>query len=366
MHKRSKIIISVFLAVILIAAGFVISDSFAGSKETFKIGVVTPLTGPIGFIGEGVRDALVLAQEQLGDTKYKYELIFEDDANDQKLAASAANKLTSINHVDALLSLDSPSGNVVNPIATRTDVIHFGCAVDPNVAKGPNNFLHWTPAQTQAKLLTKEMKKRGVKTIGIMGSVSNPGVRVYIQEVAKAAENAGIKVVTKQIFHDGAKDFRNLLAKAKPTNPDIYVLEALTPELDILIKQMREAGMDQPLTSLECFETTKELELVEGYYYVSAVEPTSKYSDAMKKKYDKNPPVCSGNAYDVFNILVDTVEKLGKNKKPTTAAISSELLKLKDYDGALGKLYMDKSGLVISQPQLKVVKNGEFVPLYKH
>ncbi len=358
-----KVLRMLLVAVMVFTAGSVFAES---AKPVFKFGVVTPLTGNIAFIGEGIKEALALAQEQLKDTKYDYQIIYEDDANDQKLAASAANKLTSIDHVDALMSLDSPSGNVISPIATQKDVIHFGVAVDPNVAKGVNNFLHWTPAKQQAKLLAEEVSKRGMKTFGLFGTVSQAGWRVYGEEIVKAFEKAGIKLVTKQDFNDGTKDFRTMIAKAKPANPDIYVIEAPTPELEILVKQMREADLKQPLTGIETFEVSKELDLFEGLYYVSAVEPTSEYTTAMENKYHKNPAICSGNAYDIFNIIVSTVEKIGKNKKPTTAELSKELHKLKDYKGALGNLSIDSDGFVLSAAQLKTVKSGKFVPLYAH
>jgi branched-chain amino acid transport system substrate-binding protein len=363
MKSAKKVLRMLMIAVMVFSIGSVFAES---KKPVFKFGIVAPLTGNIAFIGEGMKEALTLAKEQLKDTKYDYQIIYEDDANDQKLAANAANKLTSIDHVDALMSLDSPSGNVISPIATKQDVIHFGIAVDPNVAKGPNNFLHWTPAKQQAKLLAEEVKKRGMKTFGLFGTVSQVGWKVYGEEVIKAFDKAGVKLVTKQDFHDGTKDFRILIAKAKPTNPDIYVIEAPTPELEILVKQMREAGIKQPLTGIETFEVSKELDLFEGLYYVSAVEPTGEYVRAMEKKYGKNPAICSGNAYDIFNIIVSTVERIGKNKKPTTAELSKELHKLKNYKGALGNLSIDSDGFVLSSAQLKVVKKGKFVPLYAH
>lgn len=365
MKQATKILTGFLIIAALVAGGFAMSSSFAKSKETFKFGVIAPLTGNIAFIGDGMKEALALAVDQLGDTKYNYEILYEDDANDQKLAASAANKLTSIDKVNALMSLDSPSGNVVSPIATQKDVIHFGIAVDPNVAKGRNNFLHWTPAKQQAKLLMEELKRKNVKTLGLFGTVSQAGWKVYGEEVVKAAEKAGIKVVTKQDFHDGTRDFRALIAKAKPSGPDMYVIEAPTPELEILVKQMREAGIDKALTGIETFEVSKELDLFEGYFYVSAVEPTSEYTQSFKAKFHKNPAICSGNAYDIFNMIVTTVEKIGKSKKPTSEQIASELHRLTNYKGALGSLSIDESGMVLSAAQLKVVKNGEFVPLHE-
>ncbi len=366
MGKKTGYILRVFIAALVISAGVMFSGcEKADVKETFKIGVIAPLTGDIAFIGTGMKEAILMAKEQAGDTRYNYEVVFEDDQNEQKLAASAAHKLISIDKVDALITLDSPSGNVVSPIALKNKVIHFGIAVDPNVAKGDSNFLHWTPATRQAELLARELKRRGIGKVGVFGTVSQAGWKVYGDEFIKAAKDEGINVVTIQNFHDGTKDFRNLIARAKPTRPDIYVIEAPTPELEILTRQMREAGIDTPLTGIETFEVSGDLGLFEGYFYVSAVEPISAYTTAYKQKYNKNAPICSGNTYDIFNLIVTAVEKAGvsSSQKPSTEKISAELRNIRNFSGALGKLSIDDSGIVQSGAQLKMVKNGEFVPL---
>ncbi|NOZ67742.1 MAG: ABC transporter substrate-binding protein [Deferribacteres bacterium] len=367
MGKAAGFVVSIFVAALMVSAGVMFSGcEKADVKETFKIGVIAPLTGDIAFIGTGMKEAILMAKEQAGDdTRYNYEVVFEDDQNEQKLAASAAHKLISVDKVDALITLDSPSGNVVSPIALKNNVIHFGIAVDPNVAKGDTNFIHWTPATRQAELLARELKRRGIRKVGVFGTVSQAGWKVYGDEFVRAAEREGLSIVTRQNFHDGTKDFRNLIARAKPTRPDIYVIEAPTPELEILTRQMREAGIDTPLTGIETFEVSGDLGLFEGYFYVSAVEPTSAYTTAYKQKYNKNAPICSGNTYDIFNLIVSAVEKAGasSSKKPPADRIAAELRNIRNFSGALGILSIDESGIVQSDAQLKMVKNGEFVPL---
>ena len=106
------------------------------SAEQIKIGVVVPMTGNLAFLGEGIRDAMLLAKQDLGSTQYAYELIFEDDQLDPKMTASAVNKLIGVNKVDAIVSFGSGPGNVVGNIGEQNKVVHFGIASDPNVAKG--------------------------------------------------------------------------------------------------------------------------------------------------------------------------------------------------------------------------------------
>jgi hypothetical protein len=49
--------------------------------------------------------------------------------------------------------------------------------------------------------------------------------------------------------------------------------------------------------------------------------------------------------------------------KPTPDDVAEELLKIKDFEGALGKLNVDKDGIVRSKAVVRMVKNGQFVTI---
>lgn len=138
----------------IIVAALVLIMSSACSKrddkpkvhETYKIGVALPLTGPAAFMGEGIRDAMLMARERSMEKKYNYELIFEDSRHDPTVSAALANKFITVDNVDAIVSVGDESGPVVSPIAAKHEVPHFAIAVQKFVARGKYNFTHWTPA----------------------------------------------------------------------------------------------------------------------------------------------------------------------------------------------------------------------------
>ena len=132
MKKSNKIYIilaiTVFVMFLIIKlAGYTSSDS-----KVIKIGVIIPLTGTQAFAGEGLKDALILAQEDIANQKklgksfkYDYKLIFEDVQLDPKLAISAANKLIDVDKVDVLLDAYAPIGNAVSSVAEKEVLIIF-------------------------------------------------------------------------------------------------------------------------------------------------------------------------------------------------------------------------------------------------
>ncbi len=365
MNKRTKIIISLILAVVLVSAVYVFSMSKKPViKDTFKIGMIAPLTGDAGFVGVGMKNAMLMAREQMGDAKYNYEFIFEDDQLDPKISASAAQKLINVDKVDAIVTVGH-APRITFPLAKKHNIIHFTIAVQKDLADGINNFNHWASSVKMNGLLIEEMQKRGIKKVGVFRTTSLEAWVEYMDDFREGIKNTDIRIVTDQTFKKGEKDFRSLIARAKPTQPDIYMIFVETPELEIVAKQIREAGIDTPFTSIESFEVTEQPELFEGYWYVSPVEATHEFSSAYESKFGKAPPVCSPNAYDIFNLLAAALDKAGTSpsKKPSTEQIAGELRKIKSFPAALGDLLVGDNGMVLSAVEMKMIKNGKPVPL---
>lgn len=358
--KKVKIIVSIIISVVLMSASLAFT---AGTKETYKIGVVSPLSGDYAFIGEAMKNALLMAKDEHSGDKYNYELIFEDSQNESKLNASAANKLIDVDKVDAIISLGSTAGPIITPIATKSKTLHYSISVQPYIAEGLTNFIHWAPSKSLNELLAKEMKKRGIKTFGVFRSTSYEGWGIYLKDLLEAAKSNGLKMVTDQTFQADSKDFRSLIAKAGKSNPDIYVLFCGSPAMEILTKQMREAGIDTPLTSVESFELTKEKDLFEGAWYVSAAHASDEFNEAYKARYNKDVAVGGPNAYDIFNLIAYALHKAEHSSKPTSEQIARELLKIKNFKGSLGNLSIVDIGITLSGVDLKMIKEGKPVKL---
>lgn len=363
MNKSSKIVIAI-IAIMLIAVIAVSVNkktTIAGEKATVKIGVTLPLTGPVAMLGESVKNALILAKDQIKDTKYNYELVFEDDAFNPKNAATTASKLINVDKVDAIISFGSPVGNTVSPIAEQAHITHINnFASDPNVAKGEYNFLHYTPPYKDSELFISELKKRDIKNLVFFGQQDNPGALALINAFEKDIKNTDIKVLDTEKFNTGTTDFRSAILKVKNLGADIYVLEATSPELEILTKQLREAGINSPVTTMEAFEFSDQLSLFEGMWYINAADPSQSFVDSYEQKYGSFPKFGAGNGYDVVNMIVKATETAGNGKTiPTRAEINDSLSKMKSFDGVMGQnMKMDDNGQIISEAVVRLITNG--------
>ncbi|MCC7305134.1 MAG: ABC transporter substrate-binding protein [Alphaproteobacteria bacterium] len=344
-----------------LACAVIAFPSFAVAKPVVKIGVSAPLTGDNAHLGESMRDAMTLAKENLSaDTKFDYEIIFEDDALEAKKAALAANKLVSVDKVDALVSFSSGTGGVVSPIAEQNKKIHFGIASAQSVADGDYNFLHNTPPVEECRVMAAELQKRGYKKLAMI-LLNHPFPLEERDRLKEKLAGSGVDVVAEEIVNPGEKDFRTIISKVKETKPDIYLVIFFSPELEILVKQIKEAGITEPITSIEGFGLSNEISLYEGMWFVDGAAGEAEFYEKYKARFKKDAQVFSPNAYDIFNLIVYGYEHAAApaGVKPSQPNVIKALHEVKDYNGMLGNLSMDEKGVVFSPASVKIIKDGK-------
>ena len=357
-------IIAIVVVVLIVRTNNAANSSGTASsqKPTVTIGVTLPLTGDVAMLGQSAKNAILLAQSQLPkDLKYDYKLVFEDDQFKPAVGATTANKLISVDHADVLMSFGSPVGSVVSPIAEKAGVPHVNSfASAAQVADGDYNFVDYTPSYEDSKLFIQELEKRGIKKLVFFGQQDNPGVTSIIASFEHDIKNTDITVLSEQMFDTGTRDFRTNIDKVKGLGADIYVLEASSPELEILTRQLRDSGVKTPVTTMEAFEFSDQLSLFEGMWYINGADPQAWFVDLYTKTYGQAPKFGAANNYDGLGLAVKAVETAGDGKTvPSHAAIKDALARIKSFDGALGTgQTVDANGIVDSKAVVRMIKNG--------
>lgn len=365
MSKTVKVLLAI-VTLALIAAVLSIYGEPRKSDETVVLGATLPLSGDLAFLGQGYRNGMNLALSELTDTRFAYRIIFEDDRFDPKTAATTANKLISIDKVDGIFSFGSPVGNVVSPLAEENRIVHInGIASDQNVAKGEYNFVHWTPPYEESKLLVAELKERQIRKVA-MFVANQPGTLAVADQVKADFAKNGIDLVGYEMFTMGEKDMRSHVTKLADSDAQIYMLVAMSPELEILTKQIREQGITAPLTSIESFEWTTQPELFEGMWFVNAADANPEFVSKYRTAYGSEPTVGAANGYDAVMLFVKAVEESASgSSKPTSEQIQAALLTIKNQKGAVGNLSVDSDGLVVSEAVVRTIQNGKPVTIRK-
>ena len=357
--KITGIIVGIIIVIIL---GCIVTANMASPKNdrVIKIGVAVPLTGTNGFVGEEIRDAVLMAEKKLQNTKYKYEVVFEDVQVDPKMAASAAQKLINIDKVDAIISAYAPIDNTIAPIAEKAQVVHIGIAFDPRAAEGEYNFIDFVTPDTSAKAFLAELEKREITKLGIF-RLNNPGIIAVYDAVKTLAPEYGVTINFDEQFQPGERDFRSIIAKAMKSKSQIFALLSIPPELDVLAKQMDDLNIHNQTTVIY-FELSPNKSLYEGLWSIGFGGVADSFVKEFKDTYNKDIAFGTPNSYDAFNIIVNAAESYTGAGKPSTKYIADQIQNLKGYEGVLGKLDVNSAGIIDSAVQIKIVKNGVMVP----
>jgi len=327
------------------------------NDKTIKIGLVVPLSGNQASSGDILKKSAQMAIRDISkkNNKYKYELIIEDDGFEAKKTVSVANKLISVDNVDAIVSFSSHSGNVIAPIAQNNKVIHISLASDDNIAKSTYNFINWTTIEDEVLKMVNKIDQDGVKNLAVL-VVNHPATNLMLDYTKKYMANKNTKISYVAKANSGTRDFKTIISKLKSVNPDLITLIMFSPEQEIFVKQLRELGINTPLTSIELFAMSDQKELFNGSWYVDAAVGDENFNSKFKEYTNTNNNFGAVFVYDSINMLNHIYENT-KSKSPEVNRLALE--KLETFDGAAGKLINSKNGIFKSEASVKVIRNGK-------
>ncbi len=351
-QKRTVWIIIVLL-VIGIAYAHWRQRSSVSSSDTIKIGILAPLTGPGAVFGNSLVNGVKLAQEDMKNTKHRYELVIEDDGTNPAQSSSGAQKLINVDKVKALITVTSGTGSAAAPIADAGKVVHFCVCSAIKVGYGTYNFTNSLLPDDEAGGWVKEAQKHGVKKVAILSQIQ-PGIDAIVNALKPQAEAAGIKVVYAERFESNNRDFQTILSKAKQSNPDIYFVISFPPSLDILGQEIKNFDLGKPISTAAAFGLSATPALFEGYWYTDAALSDTPFQNRFEMAF---PGVrfnvrAAPSGYDSYRLLVQGFES-GND-------IATYVQNLTEYDGETGHVTRAPgSNNFRAPPGLWIIKNGK-------
>ncbi|MCX6716153.1 MAG: ABC transporter substrate-binding protein, partial [Candidatus Taylorbacteria bacterium] len=291
MKKSTWIVVAVVVVAIIL---LVIRNSGNGQAQTIKIGVVAPLTGGASGYGVSLIKGIELAKQDFAvnfpKANNKYEVIFEDDGTNPAQSASAAQKLVNIDKVSAIITTTSGTGNAVKPIVTAAGIPHICICVDTRLTEGnKTNFIYLALPEIESRAWVDEAVSRGLKKVAIIAQ-NHPGFNLIIDDPT-------------------TKDFKTVIAKARVTNPDVYLAFAFPPSLDILGTTLKSQGIKN-VSGLGTLAISADSGIFEGDWFTDVKLSDLSYKDRFEKVF----PDIRFNArtapegYDAMNILVSAHE----------------------------------------------------------
>jgi ABC-type branched-subunit amino acid transport system substrate-binding protein len=346
----------VFCAVL---AGWISMTAMA-EKPVVKIGIITPLTGDLAFVGQSVRNGINYGLQDLGNTKFKYVAVFEDNQYHGTKTALITPKLINIDKVDALISTWTETGLIVSPIAEKYKVLHFGMCWAPKVAEGRYNFDIYAPPREQVRAYVAGLKKRGITSLAILYCNSNSANQL-LEELNKQLPAAGIQVVAREGFNFGERDFRTVLAKINQKHPAALFMHGFSPEVELIGRQFTEGKFPFQLTSIEIFDETPQQSLFEGDWYAGPILADPALAERYRRQFGYYMMNAVPYMHDIVKIIAQAYESFPGDQKPTTDQVVDVISNMKSFSGWGGTFIPNKEGYFEGKSTIKMIKDGRSV-----
>lgn len=344
-------------------------DREQSDKPVVKIAFLYPMSGDGAMFGDTAQKVsdwyLSEFEKNNPNAKYKYRAILEDAQFSTSKTAMAAQKVTSMDKADAMLSLTSSQGMVMNPIAEQKKVIQMSFAADPKVAIGDFNFRIATDVNNVIEKTFDYMRKNNLKTFSTVVLTSD-AASVAIVDAFKsmAPANKDVKMKSAYSINPGDKNFDVMIEKIRKESPDILIFEAIPPENDLFLRAMKRAKLNIPVTGIWTIATLKDKSLAEGMWYVDDAAATPEFVEQFERVIGDKNLNYGEFAYTMLHVLTNAWENAAAEpgQKPAPENVVKSIMEhTNELKTPLGTLTIDADGGIALPGVMKQIKNGEQV-----
>ena len=201
--------------------------------------------------------------------------------------------------------------------------------------------------QSSYALVKQIYTNNGYKRVALIRANNRYG-RVGTLHFNRSATRIGFPPVIEERFSDGESDFKVQLERIKKTSPDAILVWGNAKESGLIVKQIRELGMNQPIFGSDRMVNPEFLETAGKYaegvvttcqYNPTANDPELKiFQSDYLRRFGQEPDVFAAHAYDAVSMIIEAIKKVGLNR----VLIRDVLTDLKTFQG-----YKGVTGVVI-------------------
>jgi branched-chain amino acid transport system substrate-binding protein len=319
---------------LLLALGVLGSWPAPALAQAVKFGAVVPLTGRYGAGGAQVRAGYEIAVEHInatggvtmGGKKVPIELTLLDDESDATKTVARLETLAAQGVVAYFGGFGSDLHAAAASVAEKNKIAYLGVAF----------ALHKVHQQGFKYLFSPFWKSPdiGKATVGLFSLIAaadRPKTVAIFQEKTdwgqemtaawtEAGKGGGYQVVMTGEYAPGAKDFSDLILKAKSTNADAVLALPTPPDGMTMVKQMKELGYtpkmalfirapDAVVWSKNLGKDGDYMVLGAGWHHAMKAPGVKELNEAHQKKFGRPSDPISGPAYACIQIAAKAVER---------------------------------------------------------
>jgi ABC-type branched-subunit amino acid transport system substrate-binding protein len=324
MKGKSKGWITVIL-VLLLSATFVfgLGGAAQAANKTLKVGIIMPLSGPIGFVGVGLSRALKLYFDkvnedgdfQVGGDTYTFEVITEDSKMDPTAATTAAKKLVYKDGAKFVFgAITPPVAAAIYQVCERAKALHIITWIDApgtpgDVSAKKHYAVRLNPTSDTSWSMNYDFIKSHYPQAKSVYVVAPDSGLPFETKAKKLLEERGLTLAGIELWPDGTEDFTPFYTKVLDTKPDV-IQAANSGQIGFQLRTARQLGFkglvisDCPLAPVViraiAGEEASHNVLTNGMDFANAtpgIKETMKlWTKATKDRYFEDTPVTYAQA----------------------------------------------------------------------
>jgi len=324
--------------------------------NTTTIAIVGPVTGQYASFGQQMKNGAEMAVADIDETGgvlgKTLKLEVGDDACDPKQAVAIANQM--VGEDVALVAGHYCSGSSIpaSQVYAEGNLIEISPAsTNPAYTDnrpGPNIYRVCGRDDQQGSVAGKYLATHFAdKNIAIIDDKTAYG-KGLAEEMKKALNAAGKQEVLSESYTAGEKDYSALVSKLKQANVDVLFLGGYHTEAGLIVRQMRDQGMDTILMGGDALVTQEYWSITgpagEGTLMTFSPDPRKNPAAAEVvarfKKKGIEPEGYVLYTYAAIQAWKQAAEKAGTTDAPAVVKALND----NAFDTVIGKFRFDKKG----------------------
>jgi len=373
----------VYTVIIATLAFLLIGVGSATAAETFKVGILCPITGTQAVMSEDLMTGFKLAQEEInaagGVLGRPIELIIEDTETRPAPGMDAARKLIGVDGVKVISG--GFSSGVALPIAKYCQKNGILAVLQPPTSplfRGVGDYIFLTNVLDNYKgkvIADFAVADSGKRKFALM-FMNNAFGMALREETIKNLKAQGAEIITDVVYELNKVDYKAELQRLFSKNPEVIIGTYYAKEGMVTAKQAYEMGLlnvDKvpwycPEMSSSFASAMKEIpQVLEGMKGLNPLDPGSLYTEKFKKKMGRDPITAyAAMNYDAL-ILIAMAANFAQSTDPK--AIRDNLRKVVDWyrgQSTGGDKRFDEDGMQgFGQYEKVIIKGGKLFPYEK-
>lgn len=369
------------LAIALIAAAAAIATAPAQAQDKIEIAALYNISsgGLASLDGPSLNGALLKAK-MINDAGglldgRMIEVTAIDTKNDTREAATAAQRAVAIEGLAAGIGHSDTTFALASAPLFQTAGIPFvtSGATSPDLPAMVGSEMFLTPfgddvqAYAMAEYAYGEMGLRNVAVWTDNAMDYTTGLSKYFKE--RFTELGGA-IALEDVYMTSDQDFSALVARLQSTDGIDGVFASSGPDTaGIIVKQVREAGLDLPILAGDGFDTDLVMTvpgaaMANGVFFTTHayVGLDTGAADTFRTAYEAeygSPPenAFAALGYDALGLVADAITRAGSSDP---AAVTTALAETSDYEAVTGKIaFLDGSRVPSKPVAIMNVEGGE-------